>query len=211
MMLFIHSGYFYNASSGPLLLRSAPDTAWILHQSFMPMCHRQLRVKDLPKVPTWQLERDSNPRPFGRNLRIYQWATIPTRSKVTITLYFAFSFSPNSNTLQNDISECCLLIICTLFSWNWNILDISRLFVVNDIPRWVAFTTTKSATRVVGLQCKRIIISAIKWTTQTEFCLSPADKNYWNHATTSSLAEHEISKAMKESYTAGTSIFERTR
>src|SRR6218665_3651025 len=28
--------------------------------------HRQLRGKDLPKVPTWRLERDSNPRPFGR-------------------------------------------------------------------------------------------------------------------------------------------------
>ena len=25
----------------------------------------QLQVKDLPKVPTWRLERESNPRPFG--------------------------------------------------------------------------------------------------------------------------------------------------
>jgi len=31
-----------------------------------PKRRRQLRVKDLPKVPTWWLERDSNPRPFGR-------------------------------------------------------------------------------------------------------------------------------------------------
>ena len=28
--------------------------------------HRQLQVKDLPKVPTWRLERDSNLRPSGR-------------------------------------------------------------------------------------------------------------------------------------------------
>ena len=28
--------------------------------------HVQLRVKDLPRVPTRRLERDSNPRPFGR-------------------------------------------------------------------------------------------------------------------------------------------------
>src|SRR6218665_1509249 len=28
--------------------------------------HRQLRVKVLPKVPVWRLERDSNPQPFGR-------------------------------------------------------------------------------------------------------------------------------------------------
>ena len=27
--------------------------------------HRQLQVKDFPKVPTCQLERDSNPRPSG--------------------------------------------------------------------------------------------------------------------------------------------------
>src|SRR6218665_3111174 len=32
-----------------------------------PMIYMQLRVKDLPKVPTWQLEWDSNPRPSGRN------------------------------------------------------------------------------------------------------------------------------------------------
>ena len=52
----IHSGHFYSTSSSPLLLRSAPDTARILCQSFMPKRHRQLRVKDLPKVPTWRWE-----------------------------------------------------------------------------------------------------------------------------------------------------------
>src|SRR6218665_2655028 len=65
--LFIHSGYFYSASLSPLLLRGAPDTARILCRSFTPMSYRQLRVKDWPNVPTWRLERDSNPRPFGRN------------------------------------------------------------------------------------------------------------------------------------------------
>src|SRR6218665_3244905 len=44
---FIHSDHFYSASSSPLLLRSAPDTAWILSRSFTPKRHRQLRVKDL--------------------------------------------------------------------------------------------------------------------------------------------------------------------
>jgi len=48
----------------PLLLRGAPDTAWILCRSFMPKHYRQLRVKDLSKIPTWQTERDSNPQPF---------------------------------------------------------------------------------------------------------------------------------------------------
>src|SRR6218665_1922624 len=58
---FIHSGYFYSTSSSPLLLRGAPDTARILCQSFTLKRHRKLRVKDLPKVPTWQLEWDLNP------------------------------------------------------------------------------------------------------------------------------------------------------
>jgi len=51
---FIHSGYLYSASSSPLLLGSVPDTARILCRSFVPKRHRQLRVKGLPKVPTWQ-------------------------------------------------------------------------------------------------------------------------------------------------------------
>ena len=62
----IHWGYFYNASLSPLLLRGAPDTARILYRSFMLKRHRQLQVKNLPKVPTWRLEWDSNPWPFGR-------------------------------------------------------------------------------------------------------------------------------------------------
>src|SRR6218665_2003415 len=61
---FIHSDHFYSASSSPLLLRSASDTA-VLCRSFTKKRHRQLRVKDLPKVPTWRLERDTNPRPSG--------------------------------------------------------------------------------------------------------------------------------------------------
>ena len=60
---FIHSDHFYSASSSPFLLRSAPDTARILCRSFMPKRRRQLWVKDLPKVPTWRLERESNPQP----------------------------------------------------------------------------------------------------------------------------------------------------
>ena len=63
---FIHLGHFYSASSSSLLLRGAPDTAPILCRSFLPKRHRQLRVKDLLKVPTWRLEQDANPRPFER-------------------------------------------------------------------------------------------------------------------------------------------------
>ena len=74
---FIHSDYFYSASSSPLLLRGAPDTARTLCLSFTPKRHRQLRVKGLTKVPTWQLEWDSNHRPSDERRRIYQWSTTP--------------------------------------------------------------------------------------------------------------------------------------
>src|SRR6218665_3716410 len=67
-MYIVHSNYFCSASSSPplLLLRGAPDEAWILYRSFTSKRHMKLRVKDLSKVPTWRLEQDSNPQAFGR-------------------------------------------------------------------------------------------------------------------------------------------------
>src|SRR6218665_3565374 len=62
---FIHSGHFYSAPSSPLLLRGAPDYSTDTVLEFHADAHRQLQVKDLPKVPTWRLERESNPRPSG--------------------------------------------------------------------------------------------------------------------------------------------------
>src|SRR6218665_1175864 len=62
---FIHSGHFYSAHSSPLLLRGAPDYSTDTVSEFHAEAHRQLQVKDLPKVPTWRLERESNPRPSG--------------------------------------------------------------------------------------------------------------------------------------------------
>src|SRR6218665_1526561 len=62
---FIHSGHFYSAPSSPLLLRSAPDYSTDTVSEFHAKAHRQLQVKDLPKVPTWRLEWESNPRPSG--------------------------------------------------------------------------------------------------------------------------------------------------
>src|SRR6218665_196041 len=63
--IFIHSGHFYSAPSSPLLHRSAPDYSTDTVSEFHAEAHRQLQVKDLPKVPTWRLERESNPRPSG--------------------------------------------------------------------------------------------------------------------------------------------------
>jgi len=64
---FIHSGYFYSASSSPLLLRGAPDysidtvlelTRWSATGIY--------ELKDLPKAPMWRLTWNLSLRPSGR-------------------------------------------------------------------------------------------------------------------------------------------------
>ena len=60
---YINSVYFYSASSSPLLLRGAPDTARILRLSFTPKRHRQLQVKDLSKIPAC-LTNNETPKHF---------------------------------------------------------------------------------------------------------------------------------------------------
>ena len=63
---FIHSfGHFYSAPSNPLLLRGTPDYSTDTVSEFPAEAHRQLQVKDLPKVLAWRLEWESNPRPSG--------------------------------------------------------------------------------------------------------------------------------------------------
>src|SRR6218665_2025114 len=47
---FNHSGHFYSAPSSPLLLRGAPDYSTDTVSEFHAEAHRQLQVKDLPKV-----------------------------------------------------------------------------------------------------------------------------------------------------------------
>src|SRR6218665_1171907 len=47
---FIHSGHFYSAPSSPLPLRGAPDYRTDTVSEFHAEAHRQLQVKDLPKV-----------------------------------------------------------------------------------------------------------------------------------------------------------------
>src|SRR6218665_2795226 len=42
-----------------------------------PKCQRQLRVRDSFKISTWRLERDSYPRPSGRQL-----STLPMNNHV---------------------------------------------------------------------------------------------------------------------------------
>src|SRR6218665_595808 len=46
----------------PIVPQSAPIVS--VADVSVKLYRRQLQVKDLPKVPTWRLKRDSNPRPF---------------------------------------------------------------------------------------------------------------------------------------------------
>jgi len=74
---FIHSGYFYSASSSSLLLRGASD-----YSIDTVLEVREIRVKDLPKVPTWWLELNLNLRPSRcKALNLY-WASTPHSANV---------------------------------------------------------------------------------------------------------------------------------
>ena len=48
---FIQSGHFYSALSSPLPLRRAPDYSTDTVSEIHAEAHRQLQVKNLPKVP----------------------------------------------------------------------------------------------------------------------------------------------------------------
>src|SRR5688572_33474191 len=58
---FIHFRYLYSAPSR-FLLRGAPDYSADAESELHAEAHEQLRVKDLPRVPTRRLEVDSNPQ-----------------------------------------------------------------------------------------------------------------------------------------------------
>src|ERR1043165_9013930 len=52
----------YSAPSR-FLLRGAHNYSADTESEFHAEAHEQLRAKDLPRVPTWRLEVDSNPQP----------------------------------------------------------------------------------------------------------------------------------------------------
>ena len=64
---FIYSFISSTCFSAPsrFLLRGTPDYSVDTESEFHAEAHEQLGVKDLPRVPTWRLEVDSNPQPTG--------------------------------------------------------------------------------------------------------------------------------------------------
>src|SRR6218665_746535 len=102
---FIHSGHFYSALSSPLLLRGTPDYSTDTVSEFQAEAHRQLQVQDLPKVPTWRLERESNPDLPVESHRLNQGATTShNHNRLTLDLdplacRFCFAQAPVHITL----------------------------------------------------------------------------------------------------------------
>src|SRR6218665_1052296 len=97
---FIHSGYFCSASSSPLLLRGTPDTARILCRRFTPKRHRQLRVKNLLKVPTWWLVWDLNPQPSSRQVLTTNEPPCSTGNLLKVSKYIGLQRHPVSVKLN---------------------------------------------------------------------------------------------------------------
>src|SRR6218665_3039686 len=97
---FIHSGHFYSALSSPLLLRGAPDYSTDTTVSkFHAEAHRQLKLKDLPKVPTWRLKSGSRTHdPPVESHRLNQGATRSRFCRVVV--FFILGFC-NSNTFTS--------------------------------------------------------------------------------------------------------------
>ena len=87
----------------------APLQVYILCRSFTSKCCRQLRVKDIPKVPTRRLEWESNCDPSDTKRRTYHWVTRPHNQ-----------WQSNDNQLMN-----CLLkpVLCAL---NFNMTTFQR-------------------------------------------------------------------------------------
>src|SRR6218665_3329300 len=75
---FIHSGYSYSAFSSLLLLRGAPDCSIDNHiRDSESTCRSATGNYNLPKVPMWWLDWDSNLRPSGRKAPKLPVSTTP--------------------------------------------------------------------------------------------------------------------------------------
>src|SRR6188768_3396356 len=65
LFIWIYDNYMSTCYSAPsrFLLRGAPKYSADTESEFHAEAHEQLRVKNLPRVPTRRLEVDSNPQP----------------------------------------------------------------------------------------------------------------------------------------------------
>ena len=139
---FIHSGHFYSASSSLLLLIGAPDYSTDTVSEFHAEAHRQLWVKDLPKVPAWRLERESNPRPSG-----WESSTNATPRPVAqpMTIVWLHCSRPRPSTCHSHNHGIAVHLHCLVCKITWLFINISN----ENWFRERLFKVTKAAVFIV--------------------------------------------------------------
>ena len=131
----IHS-FIHSAPSTSLLLRGAPAYSTDTVLEFHAEAHRQLQVEDLPKVPTWRLERESNPQPSGwksstqpRCHHVPQIQQIPCDWKTNCSNHIWQIFKSKSYESGFMTNWCLLKIVC------WNCFQTFKWFIAVRSPK----------------------------------------------------------------------------
>src|SRR6218665_1707494 len=84
-----------------VLQESSRPQKLTLCRVYTPKRFRQLQVKDLPKVPTWRLERDSNQQPSRRKT-----STLPMRNHASLMFnLFAAIHIITKNRARNALHD----------------------------------------------------------------------------------------------------------
>ena len=111
--------------------KALPTTAQMLCRSFAPKYPRQLRVKDLPKVPTWRLERDSNLQSSWKRHRICQCSNTPhvdCRQFFVVLLVEFLYIGITTTCLRTFRLQTFRLLWLSLLEW-WNENFASRSWI----------------------------------------------------------------------------------
>src|SRR6218665_489756 len=118
---FIHSGFSSSASSRPLLLRGAPDTARILCRSFTLKHHRQLRVKEVSNLRSFR--RRAPNLPMGHHAHHYFAIILSIGNKVFQLAPFVSSYTDiYCSFLPTAYSHDLCLLIFIFISYSSEIL-----------------------------------------------------------------------------------------
>ena len=118
----IHSSISIAPSWSPLLLRGDPDTARILCLRFTLKHHRQLRVKDLPKVPTTRNPTDKRQQTTPHILYIYIYS--PTSHVLYIYISPIYKFISNIYILYINLYPIYKFLSYTYISYIYNLQTI---------------------------------------------------------------------------------------
>src|SRR5678816_47884 len=117
MYMYVCMSTCYSTPSR-FLLRGAPDNSADTESEFHAEAHEQLRVKDLPRVPTRRLEVDSNPQPScckAPNIPLHHRTLvqqITDQNYVGILVYFRDTLSIKVTILVKDLRATDVSCAC---------------------------------------------------------------------------------------------------